>query len=122
LLSLFCQARAASDDQTKTANGAAVAPMPVKKVFQRNKIRLGQVERADAGSTPAARRFVFHVKFPYDPQSPQTTSYFDRLYAQILDALNGAPYALIDDDDELRIKVSWDRSHGKADVEIDPMN
>ena len=50
---------------------------------------------------------MFYVSLPYDPQSSETTSYFNKLYAAILQGTGQSDYALQDEDDHVRIEVTW---------------
>src|SRR5262245_19413903 len=79
---------------------------PAKVVLKRNRINLSEVEIInpdDKGGTP---HYVFHVELPFDPQSGATSSFFNKLYAELFDATGRSGFALLDDADQLRIEVS----------------
>jgi hypothetical protein len=94
---------------------------PVKAVLQKNSVKLLKVQIIANTKHAKQQYFVFYVSLPYDPQSSQTTSYFDKLYAGILQATGQSDYALQDEDDHVRIEVAWNRALRKISVDIVPL-
>ena len=94
---------------------------PVKAVLQRNKVKLSKVEISTDRKHPEQKYFVFYVSLPYDPQSSQTTSYFNKLYTGILQGTGQADYALQDEDDHVRIEVTWNKALRKMSLDFVPL-
>ena len=78
---------------------------PVKKVFTQHKVKLTKIVLTKHKKYP-----IFYVSFPYDPQSSQTADYFNQLYAEVLAANGWRNYALQDEQDKIRIEVSWNKN------------
>jgi len=76
-------------------------------VLQRDNVKLLEVEISTNKKHPEQKYFVFYVSLPYDPQSSETTSYFNKLYAAILQGTGQSDYTLQDDDDHVHIEVTW---------------
>jgi hypothetical protein len=89
---------------------------PAKAVFLRHKVKLTKVEVSTEKPS-----YTFHVTFPYDPQSSATASYFNKLYAEISAAVGGSPYALLDEQDRLRIEVSQRTANKALSIELVPL-
>lgn len=90
---------------------------PVKKVFIQHKVKLSKIVLIKH------RKYsIFYVTFPYDPQSSQTSDYFNRLYAEVLAANDWLSYALQDEQDKIRIEVNWDKSKKVLTTNFIPLN
>jgi hypothetical protein len=77
---------------------------PTKEILKKYKISLSKVELKGECKYP-----VFYVKLPYDPQSSENDSYYNKLLLELLKAKGWWNYALDDVDDELIISVRWDK-------------
>jgi hypothetical protein len=66
----------------------------------------------------AAKSFVFDVAFPYDPESLQTSHYFNRLYIETIAALGWKNFAFRDAPDQLRIEITGNRAKKSVSVEF----
>lgn len=75
---------------------------PVLKVFKKYNIELYKVSYSQRGTCP-----TFFAKFKYspDPRGPASDLYFNKIYAEILNANSNFPYALVDKLDNLKINV-----------------
>ena len=89
---------------------------PVKKIFSQNNIKLSKVVLTNHKKYP-----VFYVSFPYDPQSSQTSDYFNQLYAEVLAANGWWSYALQDEQDKVRIEVNWNKSKNEMTTNFVPL-
>jgi hypothetical protein len=118
----FTAGTTAALPQTAKSSTEVLVPSAVRKIFARNKIKLEMGEVRDRDQEEGKERLTFRVQLPYDPQSSQTATYFNRLYPAILDALGGAPYSLIDVTDAVRVDVNLDEARSKMLVEISPLN
>jgi hypothetical protein len=94
---------------------------PAKTVLQANNVKLKKVEIRHTADQAAHKYFVFDVSFPYDPQSSETQKYFNKLYVAVLRATNNSNYALVDEDDRLRIEVGWDKSKKTMSLNLVPL-
>ena len=89
---------------------------PIKEVLAKNKVQLSKVELAKNRQYP-----ILYVTFPYDPQSSQTTDYFNQLYTEILAANGWWSYALHDEQDQIQIEINWDKSKRLMSTDIVPL-
>ena len=94
---------------------------PVKAVLQRNNVKLLKVEISTNKKHAEQKYFVFYVSLPYDPQSSQTTSYFNKLYAGILQGTGQSDYALQDEGDHVRIEITWNKALRRIAVDFVPL-
>lgn len=90
---------------------------PVKKVLDENKVKISKVELKNNKKLP-----IFFVKFPYDPSSSQTKSYFDTLFFDVLNANGKWDYEFYDEDDELIISIHWDKATKTMAVDYQDIN
>jgi hypothetical protein len=101
-----------------TKHSTVLVPLNVREVFARGNIKVLPGDAKDHNHKETKERFTFTVELPYDPQSSQTVDYFRHLYPDLLDALGGASYTLIDVTDSVRINVDLDKLRNKLSVEI----
>lgn len=73
---------------------------PVKTVFMGNKLSINKVEIKENIPT-------FFVNLQYDPQSPETSKYYNKFYFDVLAANGYLDYKIDDDADDLIISVHW---------------
>jgi ssDNA-specific exonuclease RecJ len=108
------------DSQTAITDLAS-SKHPVKAVLQRNNVKLLKVEISTNKKHPEQKYFVFYVSLPYDPRSSETTSDFNKLYAAILQGTGQSDYALQDEDDHVRIEVTWNKALRKISLDFVPL-
>jgi len=84
---------------------------PVKNILEQKKVGLSKVELCNDGKYP-----IFTVALPYDPQA-QTGSYFHKLYAEVMAANGGWPYAFVDTSDDEIVTVSGTKQNIAVDYE-----
>lgn len=77
---------------------------PVLTVFNKYGLTLYKVAYSKDGKCP-----TFYAKFEYspDPRAPDAQS-FEKIYFEILKANAFFPYALVDEEDDMRINVGWE--------------
>ena len=77
---------------------------PVLSVFKKYDISLYKVSYSKDGTYP-----IFYVKFKHapDPKTPNEDS-FHQIYFDVLKANYSFPYAFVDEEKDLRIKVGWE--------------
>ena len=77
---------------------------PVLAVFKKYGISLYKVSYSIDGTCP-----TFYAKFKYspDPRAPDADS-FHKVYFDTLKANAFFPYALVDEEDDMRINVGWE--------------
>jgi hypothetical protein len=103
---LFCsQSLIASEEPSKTIVDIANWKHPVHSVFQKNKIELTRVDFFKGGKYP-----VFFAKLTFDPTSSETDNFYNQLYYDVLQANGFWDYSINDYDDNLIIRVHWDKS------------
>ncbi|MBI1424879.1 MAG: hypothetical protein GC149_15640 [Gammaproteobacteria bacterium] len=110
ILTTTFSACANSDSDSKPVDTVVIADIanwrhPVKKVFAQHKVKLSKVVLTKHKQYP-----IFYVSFPYDPQSSQTSDYFNQLYAEVLAANGWWSYTLYDDQDKIKIEVNWNKT------------
>jgi hypothetical protein len=116
------QATTAQTDR-RTITGAELQSWthPAKVVLQRNRVRLSEVEIAKPDDRGGGSHYVFHVELPFDPQSGATSSFFNKLYAELFEATGRSGFALDDETDGLRIEISRKGPRGLA-VDFVPLH
>ena len=90
---------------------------PTKDVFTKNSVVVSKVELKND-----KKYAIFHVKFPYDPQSSVNDSYFNRLYLDVLRANGWNSYSIQDDEDKITIKVTWDNVNKNITTDFVPFS
>lgn len=77
---------------------------PVLAVFKKYGITVNKVSYSVDGTCP-----TFYAKFKYspDPRAPDARS-FHKIYFEALKANSLFPYALVDEEDDMRINVGWE--------------
>lgn len=93
---------------------------PILAVFKKYNISLYKVSYSKDGTCP-----TFHAKFEYnpDPHTPASDMYYDTVYREILKANSFYPYALVDEQDNLRINVGFeDKTKAVMMVHLDKAN
>lgn len=78
---------------------------PVKTVLKKYNVKLYKVELQNNSTYP-----IFYIKFPYDPMLAHNNNYFHPLYYDTLKANGFWNYAFIDQDNNIRINITWDKS------------
>ena len=116
--SLACvQASDKSKSQSKVVITDIVAwNHPVKAVFAEHKIPLYKVELLKNKTYP-----IFFVSLPYDPQSSETSDYYNQLYAELLETNGWWSFALNDNRDNILIKVNWDKTKKEMSLDYVPL-
>ena len=112
---------ATSFAQTKMQGTIAITDIaswkhPVKEVLTRHKVQLSKVNLTKNNKYP-----VFYVTLPYDPQSSETSEYFNQLYAEVLEANGWWSYAFHDEQDQIQIEINWDKSKKQMSIDIVPL-
>ncbi|SQI37029.1 Uncharacterised protein [Leminorella richardii] len=74
---------------------------PALAVFDRFAITVTSAQLCNADEYP-----VFYVSLKYDPQG-QTQDFYQPFYQAMKEALNGKPYSMVSDLDEMTIGVSY---------------
>ena len=89
---------------------------PVKDVLKKNSVLLSKVELKNN------RKYaIFHVKFPYDPQSSVNDALLRKLYVAILDANGWWGYEMQDNEDQITIKVTANKKNKRITVDVIPL-
>ena len=89
---------------------------PIKDVLAKNKVQLHKVELTKNRKYP-----ILYVTLPYDPQSSETTDYFNQLYTELLTANGWWSYALHDEQDKIQIDINWDKRKRLMSMDIVPL-
>ncbi|MDR3503256.1 MAG: hypothetical protein P4L79_11825 [Legionella sp.] len=90
---------------------------PVLAVFKKYGISLHKVSYSPDGTCPT---FYAKLKYCPDPRAPVSEIYYKKIYIAILKANSFFPYALVSEEDNLRINVGWrDKEHQKLFVQSD---
>lgn len=84
---------------------------PVKSVLEKNKVILNKVELLNNKKLP-----VFFVEFPYDPNSSETKSYFNKLFIDVLNANGTWDYKFNDETWRVVISIHWDTKSKTIDI------
>lgn len=77
---------------------------PVLAVFKKYGISLYKVSYSLDGTCPT---FYARLKYCPDPRAPVSEIYYKKIYMAILKANSFFPYALVSEEDNLRINVGW---------------
>jgi hypothetical protein len=82
---------------------------PVLEVLKKYGITLNKVTYSVDGIYP-----TFYAKFKYspDPRAPDADG-FHKVYFEVLKANFYHPYALVDEEDDMRIDVGWEDKKGR---------
>jgi hypothetical protein len=114
-ISFFCTAGKAETAQEEVIIITDIQSWhhPTKDIFKKNAVEVSKIELRSN-----KRYAIFYVKFPYDPQSSATKKYFNKLYLNILRANGWRDFSLQDNDDQITIKVRWDKHKKEAKIEI----
>ena len=82
---------------------------PVLVIFKQYGISIYKISYSLDGKCP-----TFYAKFKYspDPRAPDADS-FHKVYFDVLKANSFFPYALVDEEDDMRINVGWENKTKK---------
>ncbi len=85
---------------------------PALAVFEHYAITVTSAQLCNTGEYP-----IFYVSLKYDPQG-QTQDFYQPFYQAMKEALNGKPFAMVSDLDEMAISVSYD-AQGNVNTEFE---